>query len=70
MRGQFSKDYAKNLRIEKERKERQREHQEIIERANPAYRERMEKRRREEERLNRELLEQINRRRKELAEEQ
>jgi hypothetical protein len=70
VRGQFSKDYEKNLRIENDKKESQRVHQEIIERANPAYRERMETRRREEERLNRELLDQINRRRKELDKEQ
>ena len=70
VRGQFSKDYGKNLRIENDKKERQRVHQEIIERANPEYRRRMETQRREDDRLHRELLEQINRRRKELAEEQ
>ena len=70
MRGQFSKDYAKNLRIEEQRKERQRAHQEIIERANPEYRQRMENKRREDKRLDKELRERINQRRKELHEEE
>ena len=56
MRGKFSKDYEKNLRIENARKERQRVHQEIIELANPEYRRRMENQRREDDRLHRELV--------------
>ena len=69
-RGQFSKDYLKNVRIENERKVREREHQAILERANPEYRQRMEKKRREDESNDRALRERINERMNALREEE